>query len=213
MSTASADLIIGQKPPPGLRLGYEEFLEAEFDHAHYEWVDGEIIEMNAIDDVQARVQTWVLRLLGNYVELKDLGEVFLDPFQMKAAEDLPGRQPDVQFIAKERLHLIQNKAMRGPADLVVEVVSYGSRKIDRQDKYAEYQQGGVREYWIVDPLQHEVDHYHLVDGHLANRHFVPGDVDEDGKMRSRVLPGIWLEKQWFFDRPPTLQVLKWWGVI
>lgn len=205
--TIADDLTLGQKPPRGLRMEYEAFLQAEFDHPHYEWVDGEVVEMNAIDDLQGRVQSWLHKVLGVYVEAKDLGEVFFDPFQMKSGPDLPGRQPDIQFIAKDRLHLIQNKAMRGPADLVIEVTSYGSRHTDRVEKYREYELGGVREYWIVDPLQNQIDHFHLENGR-----YVPGDMDEDGKRRSRVLPGVWIEKQWILDRPATLQVLRWWGV-
>lgn len=205
--TLAEELILGQKPPVGLRMEYEEFLQSEFDHQHYEWVDGEVVEMNAIDDIQGRVQGWLYKLLSVYVEATDAGEVFFDPFQMKTSADLPGRQPDIQFIAKDRLHLIRDKAMRGPADLVIEVTSYGSRKIDRVDKYREYEIGGVREYWIVDPLQSQLDHFHLENGR-----YVPGDMDEDGKRRSRVFPGIWIEKQWILDRPPALQILKLWGV-
>lgn len=205
--TIADELIFGQKPPAGLRLSYEEFLETEFDHNHYEWVDGEVVEMNAIDDVQSRIQTWLLTLLSMYVEAKDLGEVFVDPFQMKTGPDLPGRQPDIQFIAKDRLHLIQRKCMRGPCDLAMEVVSYGSRKTDRVVKFGEYEQGGVREYWVVDPLRGAVEHFHL-----ANGRFGPGEIDEEGRMLSHVLPGVWFMKDWFFDRPAKAEILKQWGI-
>lgn len=41
--------------------------------------------------------------------------------------------------------------MDGPADICVEVVSPGSVGIDYGEKLEEYEAGGVREYWIIDP--------------------------------------------------------------
>ena len=72
-------------------------------------------------------------------------------------------QPDVLFIARERLSIISD-VINGPADLVAEVISPESRRRDRFDKRDLYEQHGVREYWLLDPEAQTVEVFHLVDG-------------------------------------------------
>lgn len=83
-------------------------------------------------------------------------------------------QPDVLFIGNERLAIIRD-VVRGPADLVAEVMSPGSRQRDRLDKRDLYEQFGVREYWIIDPDAQTVEVLVPVDGQY--------------KLRSRWRPG------------------------
>ena len=86
---------------------------------------------------------------------RNLGEVIVSPFDMVLA---PRRsyQPDVLYLSKAKLHLIQ-KILRGPADLVVEIISEWGRRRDRIDKRDIYAQHGIPEYWIVDPEARSVD--------------------------------------------------------
>jgi Uma2 family endonuclease len=66
-------------------------------------------------------------------------------------------EPDVVFVASDNLAITQQDEKRivGAPDLVVEVLSPSTAKYDRQAKYLAYEQHGVAEYWIVDPL-HEI---------------------------------------------------------
>ena len=49
--------------------------------------------------------------------------------------------------------------MDGPADVVIEIISTGSRSTDRRTKFAEYEQLGVPEYWLIDPLRRQAEFY------------------------------------------------------
>ena len=62
------------------------------------------------------------------------------------------REPDVLFLAKEHLGRLRDSHIEGPADLVVEIVSKESRGRDRGEKFYEYGEGGVPEYWLLDPI-------------------------------------------------------------
>lgn len=66
-------------------------------------------------------------------------------------------EPDVLYIAPDKLEIAQQDEKRiiGAPNLVVEVLSPGTAKFDRQEKYQAYERHGVNEYWIVDPV-HEV---------------------------------------------------------
>lgn len=59
-------------------------------------------------------------------------------------------QPDVGYIAPESLGIIHDHIV-GPPDLVIEVLSRGTRRFDRTKKLAVYARNGVREAWLVDP--------------------------------------------------------------
>jgi Uma2 family endonuclease len=62
------------------------------------------------------------------------------------------RKPDVLYMKDEHAHRRHNEYWNG-ADLVMEVVSGSAsdRKRDLKDKPRDYAQGGVPEYWIIDP--------------------------------------------------------------
>ncbi|MBN8620566.1 MAG: Uma2 family endonuclease [Anaerolineae bacterium] len=71
-------------------------------------------------------------------------EVYLDEFNIY--------QPDVLYIAPQSRCIVEEKRLVGPPDLVVEVLSPSTAKLDREKKFRAYQKHGVREYWIIDPV-------------------------------------------------------------
>src|SRR5258706_12998963 len=137
--------------PTGQRMTYREFLERFDDGRHVEWINGEVVEMPPIGEDQDRLDLFLLRLLGEFLEHHPAGVLRHDPFNMKTGPDLPGRAPDVLFVANKNVKRLKKTYLQGPADLAVEIVSPGSKAIDRGDKFYEYEQGGVSEYWLIDP--------------------------------------------------------------
>src|SRR5438128_523914 len=61
-----------------------------------------------------------------------------------------GREPDLFFIPRELFHLVGLNLFTGIPPLVIEVLSPSNEDTDRLDKYLEYAQLGIPEYWIVD---------------------------------------------------------------
>ena len=97
-----------------------------------------------------RVVLHLAALLVDHVGRKNLGEVAIAPLDvvLDRARNLIV-QPDVLFIARERLSII-DKQVWGAPDLVVEVLSAGTEDHDRGEKLSWYRQYGVRESWLVD---------------------------------------------------------------
>lgn len=122
--------------------------------------------------------------LDRWVRRRRLGQVIISPMDVVFREDLV-LQPDVIFVSKERLHIIQSHVMGAP-DLAVEVVSLGRRKRDYKDKRDRYEEHGVKEYWILDPGEEHIEvwtlaeDFYVLQGRYSGRQFAP----------SKLLPGF-----------------------
>lgn len=77
------------------------------------------------------------------------GEAFVSPMDCHLP-DGSVLQPDVGYVSAERAGIIDRWVMGAP-DLVVEVLSPGTRRFDRVKKLRAYEKNGVREAWLVDP--------------------------------------------------------------
>jgi Uma2 family endonuclease len=76
-------------------------------------------------------------------------------------------QPDILYIATDRLSIISERAIEGAPTLVVEVLSPSTAHLDRDRKMKLYAEHGVSYYWIVDPESRSVEAYALAGGEYA----------------------------------------------
>ena len=183
-------------------ITYEQFLATADEDKPAEWINGKVIYMAPVSRTHNKLEGFLYNLIGDFVEDHQLGEVLFDAFQMKTGPSLPGREPDILYIANENLPRLKETYLDGPADLVVEIVSPESQERDRVEKYREYEQGGVKEYWLIDPERQEAIFYRR----NAQGIYEPGPVGEDGIYESAILPGLRLKVSWLWQRPlPTLR--------
>src|SRR5690348_9431773 len=106
---------VTQAPPS--RMTYEEFLEWADEDTWAEWVDGEVIMMSPVSLAHQRLVDFLAALLQFFVEAKQTGLILTAPFQMKLSIRPSGREPDIIFIARERVALLKDVYLDGPADL------------------------------------------------------------------------------------------------
>ena len=154
--------------------------------------DGELIMSPAPSfEHQEIVLRFYLRLY-DWISKRKLGKVITAPIDMVLS---PRRvtQPDVAFIAQNRLEII-HKAIHGPVDLAVEVISLGNRTRDRIEKRDLYEQYGVNEYWIIDPEAQTVEVLYLESG----RYRLQMRCTADQTAVSRLLPGFEVPVQAIF---------------
>ena len=107
-------------------------------------------------------------------------------------------QSDVTYIGSDRLHIIEQRELRGAPTIVVEVLSPSTRKTDYGRKRRLYATYGVPEYWIVDPVARVVDVLNAPenDDYVRSEHFTRG------LLRSSAAPGLELALERVFARPP-----------
>jgi len=199
--TATAEPIV-----KSTTMSFEEFLKLE---GHYEYVNGEPVEMSPVSDEHNLLTSFLIRLLGAFADATERGQVYHEPFAMKCGPGPSWRSPDVVFVLSERADRVRPTHLDGPADLVIEVISNDSRARDRGEKFYEYEQAGVREYWIVDPERKRAEFNVL----SPEGFYDPAPVGQDGVYRSSVIEGLWIRVDWLWSRPSIIAVLREWGLI
>jgi Uma2 family endonuclease len=124
--------------------------------------------------------------LRNFVKAEKLGRVYVAPCEVHLSERSKPVQPDIFFIRQDRLPKGPAPFFEGAPDLVVEVISPSSIRLDRVTKFTEYEQTGVTEYWIVDPQARIIEVYVLSNGEYG----LLGTFKDKDMLQSQVLAGI-----------------------
>jgi len=124
--------------------------------------EGVLSLMPPPSDLHQKVVANLYRNFYTFVAEHDLGILRFAPLAVRL---WPGkiREPDLLLVLHEHADRIGDLVYGSP-DLVIEVISPGTRKIDRQDKFYEYAQAGIGEYWLVDPENETIEVYTLEDG-------------------------------------------------
>jgi Uma2 family endonuclease len=176
------------------KMTYEEFLAWADEDTLAEWVDGMIQMSTPATRRHQEITGFLQTVISIYVRHHNLGVVLAAPFQMKLTRT--GREPDVIFVATAHLDRLHEAYLDGPADLVIEVLSPESIGRDRGEKFYEYAQGGVPEYWLVDPDTRWIECYRLTEG----RYYLAFEGRE-GQYHAAVIPGFWLRAEWLWQDP------------
>lgn len=121
-------------------------------------------------------------------------EAYAAPFTVRLGEDDDNGstvEPDIVVVCDRSK--LDDKGCKGAPDLVVEIISPSTARIDRLIKFNKYKQAGVKEYWIVDPDTMIAQVYVLKNGqYILN---VYGDTDT---APVTVLPGCTINLQDIF---------------
>jgi Uma2 family endonuclease len=141
-------------------ISFEDYLEhhAEF---HREWVDGTVIQMPPIGLRHEEIRDYLRDLLRAYFSYNRIGRVIGEPFVLKLPNRKRGREPDLFVVLHDNSRTLHDTYMEGAADIVIEVLSPATQRVDRGDKFDEYEGGGVQEYWIIDPVRNDALLYRL----------------------------------------------------
>ena len=106
--------------------------------------------------------TELIRQLANFVRERGLGLVLAAPFDIRLSEAADPVEPDIVVFRTGNTPRPGDKHFVGVPDLLVEVLSPGSRSHDLGVKLRAYESAGVPEYWVVDPESRTVT-VHVLD--------------------------------------------------
>jgi Uma2 family endonuclease len=177
-------------PRENEKYTYEDWLSWDED-VRAELVDGEVYMMAPPSRRHQKIAGEIFGQLWAFLKGKPC-EVYAGPFGVHLNEEEDTVfEPDVVVVCDKSK--LDDKGCTGAPDLIVEVLSPSTGRMDKLLKLNKYQQAGVREYWIVDPQDLTVSANILEDG----RYFITA-YDEADVMPVAVLPGCEINLQEVF---------------
>lgn len=163
---------------PPRKVTYEEFLEInENSEQRLEYIDGEIYVLSS-------------PRTNHQIALGELYTVFTEWFKGKKCKpmlapyditlhkkngDIDVVQPDIMVICDLEEKLNERNYYTGTPALVVEIISEGTRSKDFTTKLNLYLYSGVKEYWIVNPINRDVTVFHFNNYKVVNNFTAKGN--------------------------------------
>jgi Uma2 family endonuclease len=164
------------------RMTAAEFFALPETNLPTELLNGELIQMPSPVTLHQRL---LLRTARKLEAIIPNGEVFVAPLDVYFDElNIP--QPDVMWVAEGSRCQILEKRLQGPPDLIVEILSPGTVTNDRKSKFRLYQQYGVREYWIIDPVESLIEIWQWVNGKFQLVDIYSRDETPDSPLLGRI---------------------------
>ena len=177
------------QPAPSRRLTYADYCKFPDDGKRHELIDGAHYVSPSPRYIHQQIIINLASIFHAWTRETENGIVLTAPFDILLSEnDIV--QPDLIFISNENRDILTEKNAQGAPDITIEVLSPGNPQYDRQLKYHRYEQFGIREYWIIDPVLEEVRVYRLEKGHYKDA--IIFNHDTRSTLESSLLPGLFI---------------------
>jgi len=178
------------------KLTYEDYALIPEDGKRHEIIDGEHYVSPAPSVSHQKLAFRLTLRVGGFIETNRLGTFLFAPVDvLLSSHDIV--QPDLFFISNERAAIAQEKNVQGAPDLVIEILSKSTLRLDKGPKLKAYERCGVREYWMFDRFQRGVLPWKRSGRSLRPQPFLAaaaGDV-----LTSPLLPGFELPLAEIFE--------------
>ena len=138
------------------RYSYADYLTWD-DDRRYEIIDGEVFDMTSPSLLHQSISGELSRQMANYFEDKPC-KVFAAPLDVLLAKNASRSdevftvvQPDIMVVCDPKK--IEERGIVGAPDLVVEIISPSTSSKDNIIKRRVYEQAGVKEFWLISPVE------------------------------------------------------------
>jgi Uma2 family endonuclease len=179
---------------------YADYLNWSFDET-VELIKGVIFKMAPAPSLKhQRTSTRLIGLLYNFFDKKPCN-LFHAPFDVRLPvkkneisdeQIITVVQPDICVVCDEAK--LEERGCLGAPDLIIEILSPGNSKKELQNKFEVYQESGVKEYWIVQPLDKYVTIYSLNE----NGEYI-GSKPYTEKFKSIIFPNLEIDLETVFE--------------
>jgi Uma2 family endonuclease len=161
----------------------------------YQLIQGDLYMAPAPNRFHQEISRNLQFELHSYLKRHPIGKLFNAPFDVYL-DEVNVFQPDIIILLHERLAILTEEGAEGAPELVVEILSPKTRRLDLVNKKKEYARAGVKELWIIDPETRAITiHQFTSDGVEKIR-----QVHEQDTLSTDLLPGFDLAAEMIFER-------------
>jgi Uma2 family endonuclease len=153
--------------------------------ARYELIAGELLPMTAPSRYHQKISGNLYRLIDVFLEDNPMGDVYAAPFDVYL-DDINVFQPDLVFVSNARASILRPEGAVGAPDLVIEILSPSTARLDKQTKRPILARLGAREFWLVDPVLRQAQVYDLT----VNPDQPAAVYQEGDSLQTPLLPGL-----------------------
>jgi Uma2 family endonuclease len=159
-----------------------------------ELIDGVMVEKMVAQLAHEKLIAWLFTMLSLFVRHRNLGLALVSRATVKI-NGHRGRLPDLMFVRQDRLHILQQRAIEGTPDLVIELISPNDRPSDRIALETDYCSIGVPEIVFIDQQKR-----HVVLLRLRENGYDRLELNA-GSLEMETVPGFAVQLDWLFDEP------------
>ncbi len=158
----------------------------------WEIIDGIAYMQAAPSPIHQEISGGLFAQFHNYLSGKSC-KVYHAPFCVRLMKNDEKNNEDINKVVEPDISIVCDKAKidgkgcNGAPDLIVEIISPSSIKMDRFIKFNRYEKAGVKEYWIVEPEGKLVSVFVLLGDQRYGR---PEIYTEDDKIKVSIFPDL-----------------------
>lgn len=200
--------MVGAKRKKPEKYSYADYLTWD-DDKRYEIIDGEVFDMTSPSFTHQIVSMELGRQFANYFENKSC-KVVCAPFDViltksakKNDEIFTVIQPDIMVVCDPKK--IEERGIVGAPDLVVEIISPSTSSKDNIIKRRIYEQAGVKEFWLVHPVDRLIRVYKLGKDGLFGREDI---YDDQAQIEIAQFAGLSIDCRRLFPPLPKVRRVK-----
>jgi Uma2 family endonuclease len=181
-----------------VRMTYKDLLKLPDDGLRHELIDGEHYVTPSPVPRHQLIAGNLYLIIGNYVRERGSGVIAFAPFDV-VFTPYDVVVPDLlYFTTQQYREIVTEKNAQGPPNLLIEILSPGTRRRDEGLKRALYERKGVNEYWMVDPKREIVTVFRLQEGGYERTEYA---LQDEASMTTPLLPDLVIPLKAVFELP------------
>jgi Uma2 family endonuclease len=173
----------------------EEFYRLPDGPPYFQLVDGELFMSPSPNFFHQSIVVELAFLIRSYLRQHPIGKVIVAPADVELDHDNV-IQPDLYFIRSERFEIVDDHGVKGAPDLIVEVISGSTGRLDLGPKKSVCAAKGVVEFWAVYPQERQIEVYRLAESVSKPAR----TLREGDSLDSALLPGLEISVAEIFAR-------------
>jgi Uma2 family endonuclease len=146
-----------EEPDPTYTYTYADYMRWNF-LERLELLRGKIFRMGAPNTAHQIVGGKIYNEFYNFLKGKSC-QVFIAPYDIRLPVQNRKRDDEITTVVQPDGCVVcdpskvDERGVCGAPDLVIEILSPGNSKKEVRDKFEIYEEAGVREYWVVNPVE------------------------------------------------------------